>query len=54
MVTEMRKNGKGLYDLKIRDEAGELIVDVKNITFHRAVNIMEENMYGRVHYDGEG
>lgn len=39
------KNSLGLYDLKITDEHGDVIVDVKNVYFSRAVGIIEENIY---------
>ena len=40
----MEKNAIGLYDLRVNDEKGRLIVDVKNIPFLRAVAILEESM----------
>ena len=39
------KNAIGLYDLRITDAEGAVIVDVKNVYFSRAVGIIEENMY---------
>lgn len=39
------KNAIGLYDLRIKDVEGAVIVDVKNVYFSRAVGIIEENMY---------
>ena len=39
------KNSIGLYDLRITDAEGAVIVDVKNVYFSRAVGIIEENMY---------
>lgn len=43
--SKLYKNELGLYDLNIKDERGEIIVDVKNVTFLRAVSIIEEYMY---------
>ena len=39
------KSGIGLYDLRITDADGAVIVDVKNVYFSRAVGLIEENMY---------
>lgn len=39
------RNEIGLYDLQINDELGYIIVDVRNITFLRAIAIIEERMY---------
>lgn len=52
----LRKTNLGLYDLRIIDDSGAVIVDVHNVTFYRAVSMMEENMYsgGRAAYDGNG
>lgn len=49
----LEKNSLGLYDLKVKDEGGAVIEDVRNITFLRAVSILEEQMYqsGRSDYD---
>lgn len=41
----LQKNSLGLYDLTVNDESGAIVMDVKNITFYRAVSILEENMY---------
>lgn len=50
----LQKNSLGLYDLQVNDESGAIVTDVKNITFYRAVSILEENMYlsGRAEHDG--
>ena len=50
---KLQKNGLGLYDILVNDESGAVIADVKNITFLRAVGIIEENMYqnGRSYHD---
>lgn len=42
---KLLKNSIGLYDLRITDAEGAVIVDVKNVNFSRAVGIIEENMY---------
>lgn len=41
----LQKNALGLYDLRVNDESGAIVMDVKNITFYRAVSILEECMY---------
>lgn len=46
--TKLVRNENGLYDLKITDYDGvtvETITEVRNITFLRAVSIIEEFMY---------
>ena len=43
--SKLVKNGIGLYDLTITDQHGTVIEDIKNITFVRAVGIIEEQMY---------
>lgn len=43
--SKLVKNAIGLYDLTITDQHGTVIEDIKNITFVRAVGIIEEQMY---------
>ena len=40
----LTKNPLGLYDLQINDEAGRVIVAERNISYLRAVSVIEENM----------
>lgn len=51
----IEKNALGLYDVKVNNESGTIIADVRNLTFLRAVTVIEDHMYttGREHYDGE-
>lgn len=42
---KLTKNSLGLYDLRITDETGAITTDVQNITFLRAVGLIEESMY---------
>ena len=44
---KLQKNDVGLYDLEVNDESGIIIADVKNITFLRAVTVIEDYMYTR-------
>lgn len=39
----LEKTNFGLYNLKVNDENGRIIVNVSNISFMRAVSILEEN-----------
>lgn len=41
----LEKNNLGLYNLQINDESGRIVVNVRNVSFLRAVSILEENMY---------
>lgn len=41
----LEKTNLGLYNLKVNDESGRIIVNVSNVSFMRAVSILEENMY---------
>lgn len=41
----LEKTNFGLYNLKVNDESGRIIVNVSNVSFMRAVSILEENMY---------
>ena len=41
----LRKNDRGGYDLQIFNENGRPAVNLKNITFRRAVSIIEDRMY---------
>ena len=42
---ELKKNAMGLYDLTMYDDNGNLVVDLKNVTFSRAVCEIEGRMY---------
>ena len=42
---KLTRNDRGLYDLLIRNADGMVAMDIKNITFRRAVTIIENNMY---------
>lgn len=41
----LEKTNFGLYNLRVNDESGRIIVNVSNVSFMRAVSILEENMY---------
>lgn len=41
----LEKTNLGLYNLRVNDESGRIIVNVRNVSFMRAVSILEENMY---------
>lgn len=41
----LERTDLGLYNLKVNDESGRIIVNVSNVSFMRAVSILEENMY---------
>lgn len=41
----LERTNLGLYNLKVNDESGRIIVNVSNVSFMRAVSILEENMY---------
>lgn len=41
----LEKTNLGLYNLRVNDESGRIIVNVSNVSFMRAVSILEENMY---------
>lgn len=41
----LEKNNLGLYDLRINEEDGRILVNVRNVSFLRAVSILEENMH---------
>lgn len=40
----LEKNDFGLYDLRINEQDGRIIVNVRNISFLRAASIIEESM----------
>ena len=41
----LQKNSLGLYDVRINDENGAVIADVKSVTYRRALTIMDEYLY---------
>lgn len=41
----LERTNLGLYNLKVNDESGRIIVNVRNVSFMRAFSILEENMY---------
>lgn len=41
----LERTNLGLYNLKVNDESGRIVVNVSNVSFMRAVSILEENMY---------
>lgn len=41
----LERTNLGLYNLRVNDESGRIIVNVSNVSFMRAVSILEENMY---------
>lgn len=41
----LTKNSLGLYDLMVNDEEGRIVASEKNISFLRAVSVIEDNMY---------
>lgn len=41
----LERSNLGLYNLRVNDESGRIVVDVRNVSFMRAVSILEENMY---------
>ena len=51
----LERTNLGLYNLKVNDESGRIIVNVSNVSFMRAVSILEENMYlsGRTEQEGK-
>lgn len=51
----LERTDLGLYNLKVNDESGRIIVNVSNVSFMRAVSILEENMYlsGRTEQEGK-
>lgn len=51
----LERTDLGLYNLKVNDESGRIIVNVRNVSFLRAVSILEENMYlsGRTEQEGK-
>ena len=40
----LTKNHLGLYDIMVNDEAGRIVASEKNISFLRAVSVIEENI----------
>jgi len=40
----MEENEIGLYNLKIVDSLGRIVVSVRNVSFLRAVSLLEENI----------
>lgn len=51
----LERTNLGLYNLKVNDESGRIVVNVSNVSFMRAVSILEENMYlsGRTEQEGK-
>ena len=51
----LERTNLGLYNLKVNDESGRIVVNVSNVSFMRAVSILEENMYlsGRTGQEGK-
>lgn len=41
----LERNSLGLYDIRINDESGAVIADVKSVTYRRALTIMDEYLY---------
>lgn len=41
----LEKNNLGLYDLRVNDDNGGTVANVRNVSFLRAVSIIEESMY---------
>ena len=44
---KLERNHFGLYDLQIKDEDGRLIVVERNVSFTRAMSVIDDKMSGR-------
>lgn len=42
---KLSKNSSGTYDLTIIGENGQAMLTMRNLTFRRAVTVIENNMY---------